>query len=75
MTDKYTPPIYDKYEKPNQVKQDASLSLTEKREILETWAEDARSLVEASAEGMTASPDAERPRLAEIEAVLLSLDS
>lgn len=73
MTDKYSPPIYEKYDSPAEVRNDASLTHTEKMSILETWAEDSRAIATAAAEGMTAEDGEHAPLLADIEAVIIAM--
>lgn len=73
MTDEYAPPIYEKYDTPSEVRNDSSLTHAQKMSILETWAEYARAVADAAAEGMTAEEGEHAPLLTDIEAEIISM--
>lgn len=70
MTNKYNPPIYENYNHPSEIRDDASLTHTEKMSMLETWAEDAEALAIAASEGMTDQEGSNTPLLADVRSAL-----
>lgn len=72
MTEQYTPPPYEKYETPSDIKNADDLTHAEKVTLLETWAADALALARASSEGMTETEQSDEHalRLSEIDRVL-----
>ena len=61
----------DYFASPTDVLNDLRFTLGEKRRILESWALDARLLLEAEFENM---PGTDRPRLREVKLALLELN-
>ena len=73
MTKEYTPPLYEQYDHPSEIRDDASLTHTQKMSMLEAWAEDARARTKAASEGMTDKTGDTDILLKDIETVLLDI--
>lgn len=50
------------FAKPHEVKKDSDLSCQQKTKALDTWEQDARELLIASSEGMTAPEEGDNPK-------------